>query len=53
MAQATIDQAYQIAVRHHEAGQLPSMGCIRLRSDDIALVYDLMVESKSMVVVKD
>jgi len=34
-------------------GKQSSMGCIRLRSEDIALVYDLMVEGKSMVVVKD
>ena len=30
-----------------------SMGCIRLRPEDIAMVYDMMVEGKSMVVVKD
>jgi lipoprotein-anchoring transpeptidase ErfK/SrfK len=34
-------------------GKQSSMGCIRLRSDDIAMVYDLMVEGKSMVVVKN
>jgi len=34
-------------------GKQSSMGCIRLRTEDIALVYDLMVEGKSMVVVKD
>jgi len=34
-------------------GKQSSMGCIRLRSEDIALVYDLMVEGKSMVVVRD
>jgi len=34
-------------------GKQSSMGCIRLRADDIAMVYDMMVEGKSMVVVKD
>jgi lipoprotein-anchoring transpeptidase ErfK/SrfK len=33
-------------------GKQSSMGCIRLKADDIALVYDLMVEGKSMVVVR-
>jgi LysM repeat protein len=30
-------------------GHQSSMGCIRLRNDDIALVFDLMVEGKSLV----
>jgi lipoprotein-anchoring transpeptidase ErfK/SrfK len=34
-------------------GKQSSLGCIRMRSDDIAMVYDMMVEGKSMVVVKD
>jgi lipoprotein-anchoring transpeptidase ErfK/SrfK len=34
-------------------GKQSSMGCIRLRSDDIAVVYDMLVEGKSMVVVKE
>lgn len=34
-------------------GKQSSMGCIRLRPEDIAMVYDMMVEGKSMVVVKD
>jgi hypothetical protein len=34
-------------------GKQSSMGCIRLRNDDIALVYELLVEGKSIVVVKD
>ena len=34
-------------------GKQSSMGCIRLRASDIAMVFDMMVEGKSMVVVKD
>jgi hypothetical protein len=34
-------------------GKQASMGCIRLGADDIALVFDLMVEGKSVVVVTD
>jgi lipoprotein-anchoring transpeptidase ErfK/SrfK len=34
-------------------GKQSSMGCIRLKPDDIAMVFDMMVEGKSMVVVKD
>lgn len=34
-------------------GKMESMGCIRLRADDIALVFDLLVEGKSKVIVKD
>lgn len=34
-------------------GKQASMGCIRLRHDDIALLYDLLVEGKSKVLVKD
>ena len=34
-------------------GKQSSMGCIRLRADDIAVVYDMMVEGKSTVVVKE
>lgn len=34
-------------------GKQSSMGCIRLRANDIAMVFDMMVEGKSMVVVRD
>jgi LysM repeat protein len=34
-------------------GKQSSMGCIRLRHDDIEMVYEMMVEGKSMVVVKE
>jgi hypothetical protein len=33
-------------------GKQSSMGCIRMRADDIAVVYDMMVEGKSMVLVQ-
>jgi lipoprotein-anchoring transpeptidase ErfK/SrfK len=29
------------------------MGCIRMHAEDIAMVYDMMVEGKSMVVLKE
>jgi lipoprotein-anchoring transpeptidase ErfK/SrfK len=34
-------------------GKQSSMGCIRLKAEDIAVVFDMMVEGKSMVVVKE
>lgn len=34
-------------------GKQSSMGCIRLRNEDIALVYELLVDGKSIVIVKD
>jgi lipoprotein-anchoring transpeptidase ErfK/SrfK len=34
-------------------GKQSSLGCIRLKKEDIAVVFDLMVEGKSLVVVKD
>jgi lipoprotein-anchoring transpeptidase ErfK/SrfK len=34
-------------------GKQASMGCIRLGHDDIALLYDMLVDGKSKVVVKD
>lgn len=34
-------------------GKMESMGCIRMRAEDIALVFDLLVEGKSKVIVKD
>lgn len=34
-------------------GKEASMGCIRLRLDDITLLYEMLVEGKSKVVVKD
>jgi lipoprotein-anchoring transpeptidase ErfK/SrfK len=34
-------------------GRQSSMGCIRLRDADIALVYELLVDGKSIIVVRD
>jgi lipoprotein-anchoring transpeptidase ErfK/SrfK len=34
-------------------GKQSSMGCIRMHADDIAIVYDMLVEGKSMVVLKE
>jgi lipoprotein-anchoring transpeptidase ErfK/SrfK len=34
-------------------GKQSSLGCIRLRTDDIAMVYDMMVEGKSLVLVQE
>jgi len=34
-------------------GKQASMGCIRLRHDDIAALYDLLIEGKSKVMIKD
>lgn len=33
-------------------GKMASMGCIRMRNEDIALVYEMLVEGKSTVIVK-
>ncbi len=34
-------------------GKEASMGCIRMRNEDVALVFEMLVEGKSKVVVKD
>ena len=34
-------------------GKMESMGCIRLKNEDVAQVYELLVEGKSTVVVKE
>ena len=34
-------------------GKMESMGCIRLKSEDISWVFDLLVDGKSTVLVKD
>jgi lipoprotein-anchoring transpeptidase ErfK/SrfK len=33
-------------------GKMSSMGCIRLRNDDVKQIYELLVEGKSIVFVK-
>jgi lipoprotein-anchoring transpeptidase ErfK/SrfK len=32
---------------------MESMGCIRLRADDISWVFDMLVDGKSKVLVKE
>jgi len=34
-------------------GKMASMGCIRMKNEDVGLVFELLVEGKSTVVVKD
>lgn len=34
-------------------GRESSMGCIRLRNEDVAKVYELLVEGKSIIIVRD
>jgi len=34
-------------------GREESMGCIRMRNEDVAVVYELLVEGKSTIVVRD
>jgi lipoprotein-anchoring transpeptidase ErfK/SrfK len=34
-------------------GKMASLGCIRMHNDDVALVFELLVEGKSTVIVKD
>ncbi len=34
-------------------GKQSSMGCIRMRNEDVAVVYEMLVEGKSMVLVKE
>ena len=33
-------------------GKMASMGCIRMRNEDVAVVYEMLVEGKSLVTVK-
>ncbi len=40
-------------IEPNSIGKQASMGCIRLGHDDIALLYDLLVDGKSKVLVKD
>ncbi|MFI5381897.1 MAG: L,D-transpeptidase family protein [Tepidisphaerales bacterium] len=34
-------------------GKMESMGCIRMRNEDVALVFELLLEGKSTVIVKE
>lgn len=53
--QALGKQSYGIhgTIEPDSIGKQESMGCIRLRNDDIALVFELLVEGKSTVLVKE
>ena len=48
-------QSYGIhgTIEPESIGKQASMGCIRLRNEDVAVVYSLLVNGKSTVVVKD
>jgi lipoprotein-anchoring transpeptidase ErfK/SrfK len=34
-------------------GKEASMGCIRMRNEDVAIVFELLVEAKSKLIVRD
>jgi lipoprotein-anchoring transpeptidase ErfK/SrfK len=34
-------------------GKMASLGCIRMLNDDVAVLYEMLVEGKSIVVVRD
>ena len=40
-------------IEPHKIGQPASRGCIRLRNQDVEVVYDMLMEGKSTVVIKD
>jgi lipoprotein-anchoring transpeptidase ErfK/SrfK len=40
-------------IHPESVGKMESMGCIRLKNEDIAQVFEMVVEGKSVVVVKD
>jgi lipoprotein-anchoring transpeptidase ErfK/SrfK len=48
-------QSYGIhgTIEPDSIGKMESMGCIRLRNEDVAWVFDLLVEGKSTVIVKE
>jgi len=53
--QAVGKQSYGIhgTIDPDSIGKQASMGCVRLRNEDVELVYDMLVEGKSVVVIKD
>jgi hypothetical protein len=53
--QALGKQSYGIhgTIDPDSVGKMASMGCIRLRADDISWVFDLLVDGKSKVLVKE
>ena len=48
-------QSYGIhgTIRPESIGKMESMGCIRLVNDDVAKVFEMLVEGKSTVIVRD
>jgi lipoprotein-anchoring transpeptidase ErfK/SrfK len=48
-------QSYGIhgTIRPDSIGRQESMGCVRLVNDDVAKVFELLVEGKSMVLIRD
>ena len=53
--QALGKESYGIhgTIEPQSIGQMSSMGCIRLRTEDISWVFDLLVDGKSKVVIKE
>ena len=53
--QAVGKESYGIhgTIEPDSIGKMASMGCIRLRQDDISWVFDLLVDGKSKVLIKD
>lgn len=53
--QAVGKQSYGIhgTIDPDSIGKMESMGCIRMRNEDVAKVFELLSEGKSIVVVKD
>jgi lipoprotein-anchoring transpeptidase ErfK/SrfK len=53
--QAVGKESYGIhgTIEPDSIGKMSSQGCIRLRADDISWVFDLLVDGKSKVLVKD
>jgi hypothetical protein len=52
--QAVGQQSYGIhgTIDDESIGKLASLGCIRMHNTDVELVYDMLVEGKSIIVVK-
>lgn len=53
--QAVGKESYGIhgTIDPNSIGKMESMGCIRLKADDISWVFDILVDGKSKVLVKD
>ena len=53
--QAVGKESYGIhaTIDPNSIGKMESMGCIRLKAEDISWVFDILVDGKSKVLVKD